>query len=795
MTKKIIALFIFCTSILSAQSKFDISGTVLDTEGLPQIGTSIALHKVTDSSIVTGTYSKAAGKFKFTAISGDYYLRLTSVGMEPKIIDNIILNKDLDLGTIIIQQSSILTDEVVVSAEKSQVELKLDKRIYNVDKDPSNIGRNGSEILDNIPSVNVDPDGNVSLRGSENVQILLNGKQSGLVSNDPESIRLLMGDMIEKVEVITNPSARYDAQGEVGIINIVLKQKQEAGYNGSFEVKTGYPGNHGLSVTSNYRSEAMNIYGTLGANYSTSNGTSTADQTFYKFDTFNFTNTNTDRDRDRLGGSFSLGADFYLDGGNTISLGGNYRLDNQENLNAVLYTDKLPDGGIYRLTNRDDNEDETHNNFELNFSYEKVFDDNKDHNLKIDARFEQNEDLEESNILEKNSLTLDELAQKSHNLEFQRNQVYQLDYVYPFSKAGKFEAGAKANMRKINNEYWVKEKVNDEFEYLDGYNNDFIYNENIIAAYAMIGNQMDKFGWQIGVRSEYSDITTELDKTDYRNQRDYIDFFPSAHFNYKLGNFNSLQASYSSRIQRPWFRRLMPFSSFTDTRNRWGGNPDLNPEYTDAYELGYLLNWESGSVLSSVYYRHGTDIIQTVTYIDTNGLTQMRPSNIGIQDSYGVEFNLSNDITKWWTTTANLNLYSSHITGNDAVYNLSSDYLSWNIRFASKMKILGANFQTTLNYRAPEDIPQGERNSMWWIDFGLSKDILDNNGTITISGRDIFSTRKYGSIITGETFSRVSDFQWRTGGVTLTFSYRINQSKKRERPTMENGGGGMDEGF
>lgn len=792
MIKFISFVFALTTFSLYAQSNYNISGTIVDNDGLPQIGASVVLHNPSDSTIITGGVTKVGGNFKFEAKSGNYYIRITSVGMEPKVLDNINLTSDLKLGEIRIAQSSVLTDEVLVTAEKSIMELKLDKRIYNINKDASNIGRNGSEILDNIPSVNVDPEGNVSLRGSGNVQILLNGKQSGLVSNNPESIRQLMGDMIDKIEIITNPSARYDAQGEVGIINIVLKKKQEAGYNGNFELRTGYPDNHALSVSSNYRSESMNLFGTVGVDYRKAPGFGKTDQKFFKYDTFNFTNTDLDRSRGGLGLNLNVGSDFYLDDENTLTFAGNLRLGDRLNESDLTYTDYLPNGNKYRVTKRDDDETETKNDVEFNLTYEKIFDGNKDHVLKFDSRYEQDKDVEQSDILESNNLNNNTIVQQSYNLEFERNQLYQLDYIYPFSLDGKFEAGAKANLRKIDNDYWVKQDIGEGLEFLDGFNNNFVYYENIIAAYIMAGNQLGDFGWQLGVRSEYSDITTELLRTNYRNQRDYLNFFPSAHFNYKLNEYNSLQASYSSRIQRPWFRRLMPFSSFTDSRNIWGGNPDLNPEYSDSYELGYLYNWESGSILSNVYYRHSTDIIQSVTYIDSMGITQIRPSNIGIQDSYGVEFNLSNDITDWWNTNINFNLYTSTITGNQSVYNLNSDYFSWNTRFSSKMKFSGYNLQVNANYFAPEVTPQGEILSMWWLDFGISKDIFDNNATITLSGQDIFSTRMRRSIVNDVTFYRYSEYQWRKGQVTLTFSYRINQAKQRQRSSFDGDGGDME---
>lgn len=785
--KIILLLFSFSFLTLSAQ-QFKIEGTVEDDSGNAVIGATAALKNPSDSSTVTGAISKVNGKFIINASQGNYYLKISSVGLESKFIDNINLNEDKNLGKITLAQSSVLTDEIVVSAEKEVMELKLDKRVYNVDKDASNRGRNASEMLDNIPSVNVDPEGNVSLRGSGNVRILINGKQSGLVGSDPEALRQLMGNMVEKIEIITNPSARYDAQGEVGIINIVLKKDQEAGYNGSFETRTGFPDNHALSVNSNYRSESTNLFASIGTRWRRAPGFGNATQTFFEYDTFSKTTTNRDQLRGGLSANIRLGSDFYLPNNNMITFSGQYRFGDRDNVADITYTDYLPDGDVYRVVTREDNEAEEKNDIEFNLTYEKQFNDNEDHKLMFDSRFEQDKDLEESNITQTNTLESDNLLQRSSNLEFERNQLYQLDYIYPFSEDGKFEAGAKATLRKIDNDFWVKEQIDGEFQFLDGFNNNFLYYENIYAAYVMAGNQYDVFGWQLGLRSEYSDITTELVRTDYLNQRDYLNFFPTAHFNFKIDQQNSLQASYSARIQRPYFRRLMPFSSFTDPRNFYGGNPDLNPEYTDSFEAGYLYNWEGGSILSNVYYRYSTGLIQTVTFATDSNTTILRPANIGTQNAYGLEFNLNNDITDWWEASANFNLFRATIDGAGEVEGLNSDFLSWNTRLTSNMDVLGADFQLNFNYRAPQDTPQGRRLAIWWVDFGISKDILDNNATITLSGQDIFSTRMRRLEVNGETFYFNQDFQWRSGQVTLTFSYRINQQKQRGGPSA-----GMDD--
>ncbi len=791
MFKFTLFILTLCSFSLLSQTQYELTGIVIDEEKLPQIGATVALHKPSDSTIITGGITKVGGLFSFTAPVGNYYVRVTSVGMEPKIIDNVNISGNKDLGIIRILTSSVLTEEIVVTEDKSIMELKLDKRVYNVNKDASNIGRNGSEILDNIPSVSVDPEGNVSLRGSGNVQILLNGKQSGMISSDPAAIRLLTGDMIEKIEIITNPSARYDAQGEVGIINIVLKKKQEGGLNGNFELRAGHPDNFGASVSSNYRSESMNVFGTIGSNYRASPTIGTTRQTFFVYDTFNKTDTDLDRLGSGLNTYLTFGSDFFLDDENTLTFSSYAGIGDNANEGNLKYTDFLPNGEVYRVTNRDDEGESTRNNFGVNLTYEKIFGDNKDHKLKFDSRYDQNKNINNSDILENNSLSNSNLNQKTYTSDFRRNQLYQLDYVYPFGEDGKFEIGTKANLQKSDNDYWVKEDIGSGYEFIDGFNDNFVYYENIIALYTMVGNKIGDFGWQGGVRSEYSDITTELVRSDYENQRDYINFFPSAHFSYKFDLYNSLQASYSSRIQRPGSYELRPLFSFTDSRNQWGGNPDLNPEFSDSYEFGYLKNWETGSILSNVYNRHSTDIMQRVTFIDSMGITRIRPSNIGTQNSYGFEFNISQDLTDWWSATANFNLFASKVTGNESVFNLNTEYFSWTSRVSTKIKYSGYNLQINTSYRAPQDTPQGQTLSFWWLNFGLSKDILDNNGTLTLSGGNNMVWR---TVMSGETFTRSSDYQMQPVNVNLTFSYRINQAKQRQRPTYDGGGsegGGM----
>ena len=602
-------LVLFISSLCSQQEQYKIKGNVKSKEdNTIVIGAVVSLLNIKDSSIVTGAYSTIENNksvFELKAPKNNYLLKFTHISFKEKYLP-VSLDKDIDLGTIQLVQSDLKLDDIIVTGDKEYMELQLDKRVYNVSQDATNKGRNAADMLDNIPSVTVDAEGNVSLRGSENVRILVDGKQSGLVGRDPETLRMLMGDMVDKIEIITNPSARYDAEGQVGIINIVLKKEQRKGFNGSTEVNTGMPDNHGVNISSNYRSEKFNLFGSLGFGYRKFPGFADVEQYFFNDPDKFLTTTRRDQTRGGYNNTIRLGSDFFINDKNTLTFSGMYRFGKRENFAELTYKDFNRQSDILLSTQRTDNEDEDSEMFEFSLNYDLDLG-KKDHTLKVVINFFQDEDLELSNLFQSivfNNPGLSDIIQNSSNLEFERNQLYQVDYVYPFKKDGKFEAGLKSTLRKIDNDFGLSQRNEDgTFEEIAQFNNNFIYLEDIYAAYMMAGNKLNNFSYQFGIRSEYSDIKTELTETNETNPRTYFNFFPSAHFSYKLNQANSVQLSYARRIQRPRFRFLMPISSFTDNRNFWFGNPDLDPEFSDSYETGHLYNWEKGSILSSIYYR------------------------------------------------------------------------------------------------------------------------------------------------------------------------------------------------
>lgn len=780
-------LVLFFSGLFSQQDQFTIKGDIKSKDDNKiVIGAVVSLLNTKDSSIVTGVYSSIKDNksvFTLKAKKNYYLLKFTHISFKEKYI-YVNLNKDIDLGTIQLLQSDLKLEDIVVTGEKEYMELQLDKRVFNVSQDATNKGRNAADMLDNIPSVTVDAEGNVSLRGSENVRILVDGKQSGLVGRDPETLRMMMGDMIDKIEIITNPSARYDAEGQVGIINIVLKKEQRKGFNGNTEVNSGVPDNHGISVSSNYRSEKYNLFGSLGFGYRKFPGFADVEQYFFNDPDKYLTTTRRDQTRGGYNNTIRLGSDFFINEKNTITFSGMYRFGKRDNFAELVYRDFDRQNDLLLSTLRTDNEKEDSEMFEFSLNYD--FDLGKEgHTLKAVINFFQDEDLELSNLNQGiifNNSGVNDIVQNSSNLEFERNQLYQIDYVYPFAKDGKFEAGLKSTLRKIDNDFGLSQRnENGTFDEIEQFNNNFIYLEDIYAAYIMAGNKFSNFSYQFGLRSEYSDISTELTETNESNPRTYFNFFPSTHFSYKLNQANSIQLSYARRIQRPRFRFLMPISSFSDNRNFWFGNPDLDPEFSDSYETGHLYNWEKGSVMSSIYYRHSTNVIQRVTYLDEDGITIISPFNIGTQNDIGTELNFSYDPYKWLKFNTNFNLFHVSIIGNAFVGNLDAQSWTTNAKLNSKIKLFwDIDFSINYNYRGPMQIPQGRIREIWFVDFALSKDVIDNM-TVTFTGSDVFSTRMRRLVTQDVNYYFDQDFQWRSGLFTVSLSYRINQDKSESK--------------
>lgn len=771
-----------------AQDKLLIRGTIRDVAKNPVSFGNAAVYNPADSTLVAGAVSNADGLFEVSVPPGTYYVRVTFISYEEKIIRGVVAtDRDVDLGTIILKESTDILKEVVVQGEKEQMELQLDKRVFNVGQDLSNAGGNAADILGNLPSVSVSPDGAVSLRGSENVTIWINGKPSSLTSRDPDALRKLQGNLVERIEVITNPSSRYDAAGDVGIINIILKKDQRAGVNGAFTINAGHPAFYGGSYSINYRKNKTNLFSSYGLDYRRGPGKGSSYQRYSSSDTSFVYEQNSERSRGGLSHNFMAGLDYYFNDKNSITGSFTYNPSQSLNKASTLYRDLDENRALMSTSLRSEREEEDEENVEATVSFKRDFR-LKGQTLTADVKWIKSEDNENTDY-EQSSGTESPLLQRAINLANEENWLFQADYVHPFSKNGKVEAGIKSTTRIIKNDFGLEQQEGAEWNSLPAFTNNLVYTERIHAVYAMASNTFNKVSLQAGLRGELSDITTELTATNEINPREYFNLFPAVSASYALTEEKTLQASYSYRISRPNFRDLLPFSDFRDNRVYFVGNPNIKPEYTHSFEVGYLLNWESGSVLSSVYHRHRTDVIQRITEIDSAGVGRVIPVNLAKENAYGVEFNFSLNVQNWWRVNATANLYRAITEGRYQDELLESDTYTWTTRTTSRMTFFKKlDFQAALNYRAPRITPQGKDLSMYSIDLGLSKDVFKGKGTLSANVRDLLNTRKRRSIVDDEGYYSKSEFQWRARQFILTFTYRLNRAKERERPDNRNNG-------
>jgi len=768
-----------------------VKGKLTDVSGKEALAyASVRILQMPDHKLVNGALSDDAGAFSIDLAYGAYVTEIEFIGFEPYQTAEFTLNREHpvhDLGAIALSAASSKLDEVLVTAEKSTMVLALDKKIFNVGKDLANAGGSATDILTNIPSVSVDPEGNVKLRGSDNVRILIDGKPSGLVSfKGGSGLQQLQASMIERVEIITNPSARYEAEGSAGIINIVLKKDTRQGFNGSFELIAGYPDNYGAAANLNYRHRKINFFINYGFAYRRPPGSGELYQEVYANDTTFVLQQNSDHVMKGLNNNIRGGLDYFFDEKNILTAAYLFRRSDADRITNILYKDYLFNtGNMQSYTTRRQEETEDEPNSEYSLTYRKNFG-KQGHDLTAEVKYlnywEHSDQLFTQHTFSPDGIEDETRSQIQHSLndEYENQWLFQLDYTHPFGKDGKFETGFRSSFRDMVNDYVVTEQdASGVFVPLPGLDNYFIYDENINAVYGIIGNKHRKLSWQLGLRAEYTDVNTILRETDERNPRDYFNLFPSAHFTYDLPAQNAIQLSYSRRVRRPVYNDLSPFVTYSDSRNFFSGNPDLNPEFSDVVELGHIKYFEKGSLSSSLYYRYTADKIDRIRTVDNSGNSVTLPENLLSEKAYGIEFSANYSPLKWWKMDGNFNFFHADIDGTNIAEGYSAATYSWFARYTSKFTLpKNLDVQWRSNYEAPQKTAQGSREALYYFDLAASKDILGGKGTLTLSVLDIFNTRRWRNTTEGDNFYSRGNFQWRKRQINLTFNYRINQSKQ-----------------
>ncbi|MEL6842857.1 MAG: outer membrane beta-barrel protein, partial [Bacteroidota bacterium] len=548
--------FLFIALILplglaSQNASINVFGKVMDVDSRQSLEyATVTLRSLPDSSVRAGVVTDSKGKFSLSVVPGNYVLQVEFLAYETRSLPAIKLGQGQtshNAGEIFLKEAVTTLEQVEIAAKRSQVEFALDKKVFNVGQDINSIGGNASDILDNIPSVTVDVDGNVQLRGSSNVRILVNGRPSGLTGvSSADALAQFPANMIEKVEIITNPSARYEAEGSAGIINIILKKDRRMGWNGVFDANTGWPHNHGASVNLNYRREKVNFFVNYGLRYRNRPGRSRLTQETYEGDSTFVLDQLSTFNRGGLSNSIRLGTDFFINPQNTLTAAIIYRVGQDFNNGRIEYQDFGFESVLRSIDLRTTEEKEDESNLDYNLNFKRTFS-RKGHEWTADIIYSngaETESMDARNVLLNPSyepIGDEAILQRINNTEQERELVLQTDYVQPIGEKGKFEAGYRAGIRRITNDYLTEELDNETqiWERLGFVSNQFEYDEDIHAVYAILGNQHQQFSYQVGLRGEYTDITTHLIETAERNDKQYFNLFPSAHITYELPNENS----------------------------------------------------------------------------------------------------------------------------------------------------------------------------------------------------------------------------------------------------------------
>lgn len=794
--------------------KVKVSGKITDkATGQPLEYTTVTLLNQQNPSSVSGGMTDTKGEFSFDINPGTYTIKIEFISFKPVEIKDKSITQNLNLGTISLAEDATILNEVEIRQERSTVEIKLDKKVYNVGQDMIVKGGTVSDVLDNVPSVSVDVEGNVSLRGNESVKILIDGKPSGLGGiNIADALKLIPADAIDKVEVITNPSARYDAEGGGGILNIILKKGKNQGVNGTVTATTGYPANHGITGTVNYKTEKFNLFTTQGYSYRKNPGNSLTNTEYLdQFTGATKSYIDERRNNERMNKSYNanLGLEWFLNKSTTWTNTVSYRKSAGENPDQVFQYKYDAARQFESFVDRYNFEDSDDEDIEFSTNLIKKF--KKDgHQLMVDASYSTSNDNDLSSITNdefdaSNTNILSE-QQRTFNIQDQRRRLLQADYVLPLGKKSQFEAGYRGSFTDLTTDYTVENLDGGNWQTDYTFTNALQYVEKVNALYSSFGTKVKKFSYLFGLRWEDSNIEINQFTDQVFRTKKYNNFFPSAFVAYEFSETSSMSFSYSRRISRPRSRSINPFSSLSSNINMFRGNPDLDPSMSDAFDIGYLKKWSKVTFNTSAYFNRTHDaeqFVRNTEIIEIDGTPReilvSTPVNIGRQDRFGFEFTLSYNPYRWWKLNGNFNLFRNQTIGsynytdlNDQLQTIdySNTAYSWFARINSKISLpWGIDWQTNATYNAPQTNAQGKSRGIIAANLAFAKDVLKDKATIALNVSDLFNSRKRISDTYLLTQNAYSEMQWRERQINLSFTYRFNKKKgeKDKQPKRENG--------
>ena len=783
----------------------ELRGVVLDSISLdPLPYATIKLALMSNDSVVGGALTDEKGRFRIGELrQGRYKVEIASMGYALKTTERVRINREspqVDLGRIGLRPKAVMED-VEIRAEKDFMLNKIDRKVYDVSRNLVTVGGDAQDVLNTIPSVEVDINGNVALRGNQSVTILVDGKPSGLTGAGRQAVLdQIPASSIAKVEVITNPSARFDPDGVSGIINIVTKKNKRAGLNGTASLAIGTRDKYNASATLNYRNARFNAFGTYSYRLNNRFSLGLTDRNTIRTDTTFRILQDENGDRRNQNHLLNGGIDFFLTPKATIGFAGTARLSDQSRSETIRSSNF---DSADRFTSRFDritSEAEDEYNYQGEVFFQQKF---AREGRQLDLRASHNESGEEelgefaSYDVDEDGIPLGIPPSLQNNLTLQGFQFTQLkaDYTSPLSDKAKVEAGAQSTFRTIDNDFRSESfnQAADAFLPDSLFNNSFIYREQIHAAYATYARTFGKLSLQGGLRAEQALTNFILETTNETFENNYFNIFPSGFLAYKPVGKTEIRLSYSRRINRPRTRQLNPFTDFSDTLNLRFGNPALLPEYVNSYEFSFARRIKGGNFTTSLYYRRTNGLHTRFLTVNDDGVGIRTFVNASFADDVGLEAILQMRPKKWWDLTISGNVVQTWIDASNVEADLTAEAIAGSARMVTSMRNKkGSSFQLMVNYRSPRIRPQGRISAFFFVDAAVKQEVLKGKGDVSLRVSDIFNTLRFEIDAVGEGFTSYFLRDWESQIGFLSFSYRFGKQDKRggRRGGQRGGGGG-----
>lgn len=803
-SKKLLILFILLLSFIQfqaqfiyAQSSYKIIGQILDQEtNKPLIRATVTIHNKNDSSQVAGHYTDKNGNFNISIpTSGEYYIRCTYVSYDTYYKDIVINTETTNLKTIYLKQTPIKTKSIQILADKEAIQIGLDKKVFKINQEAENLGSTATDVLANIPSVTVDQDGSVSMRGSSDLKILIDGRPSNLSGSD--ALDQIPASMIESIELITNPGAKYEAEGTAGMINIVTVREKLKGISSMINLNLGTDDDGNMkyngSLNGSYNVGKFRINANLTGRFNKGFGKSSEYREAYiGLDTSILTNNNMNITR-RNFMSGKLNVDYSLNPKNILSY--SFSINNRKRYSNAFNDFEYHNDESY--TRQEINNPDMQN-IENAISYKHLFE-NKGHELFFDMYYtmfnnNQHKDYKQLNYNQDilYSTNLEQTKQNTNSNLF----TIQTDYALPIGETIKLEAGGKLSRRDNHNDILYEDMIDNIFVKNDRKSNIYNYIESIYALYTTFSSKIGNLKYQLGIRSEttVSDFNSEKNLEEKFN-KNYTGLYPSLYLSYNLNENHSLNANIARRLRRPGYRELNPIIDYEDPLNLRSGNSDLNPESLYLTELGYMLNYDYTTITATLFYRYVDDMIQMYRTIYAGDTMITKPYNISNSKNLGLELIFMQRITEWWKIDCNYSFFSTEIDANNLTNGSNRNGNIWSTRIKSSMNWdKKYELQLSGRYNSGMVHAQGKFDPNFSADMAIKYNFLDGDASISFNIRDIFNTSKWqGYTYQDNVFYSQWNHEHNSRQFTLGFSYKINNYKQKIERTKRGEDVGADD--